>query len=300
MADGRGTRKWGRRLGFVAILGFATIYAIISGLTAERLTRPTNHPLTVDPHRISRDAVPWSTRTQDGLTLRGWWLPTDDHRHLIVLVHGMWSSWLEMGSLGRDLHKQGYDVLLFDLRGHGESDPSRLSLGGRERADLRAVMSWALAEGYAEDRVGWLGYSMGASTVVLEAAHNPSIHAAVIDSPYGDLPSLLKTQLSKHSRLPSWFNPGILTAARLLYGLSADELVPIKAAADWGDRPLLLIHGESDSIVPVAQALRLSRAAGASCQTLTLPGVEHVQAYRSDPEGYVDLISTFFHAHLTP
>ncbi|APW59696.1 alpha/beta hydrolase [Paludisphaera borealis] len=300
MAVGFGSRTFRRRVVALAATGFMCLYAMISCLTAERLTRATNHPLTFDPHQLSRDAAPWQTRTQDGLTLRGWRLPTAEHRHLIVLVHGMWSSWLEMAGLGRDLHNQGYDVLLFDLRGHGQSDPSRLSLGSRERADLRAVMRWALAEGYEEDRIGWLGYSMGASTLMLEAAHNPSIQAAVIDSPYGDLPALLKTQLSKHSRLPSWFNPGILTAARLLYGLRTDELVPIQAAASWGDRPLLLIHGESDSIVPVAQALRLSRAAGASCLTLTLPGVEHVQAYRTYPKKYVSLITEFFHDHLSP
>ena len=116
-------------------------YAGVSFLTAERLTRPTNHPLRIDPRRISPDAEPWSARTADGLTLRGWYLPTRERRHLIVLVHGMWSSWLEMASLGRDLHHRGYDVLLFDLRGHGQSDPSRLSLGRRERADIRTVMA---------------------------------------------------------------------------------------------------------------------------------------------------------------
>jgi alpha-beta hydrolase superfamily lysophospholipase len=300
MAVSFGSGRFLRRVAVLASTGFLLLYTAISCLTAERLTRPTNHPLMLDPHRISRDAVPWQTRTQDGLTLRGWRLPSADHRHLIVLVHGMWSSWLEMAGLGRDLHDRGYDVLLFDLRGHGESDPSRLSLGGRERADLRAVIRWAQEDGFREDRIGWLGYSMGASTLILEAASNPSIQAAVIDSPYGDLPALLKSQLSKHSRLPSWFNPGILTAARLLYGLRTDELVPIKAAASWGDRPLLLIHGESDSTVPVSQALRLGQAAGASCLTLTLPGVEHVQAYRSDPDSYVRLIAEFFRDHLSP
>ena len=54
---------------------------------------------------ISRDVRAWSTRTADGLTLRGWYLPTEKSRHLIVLVHGMWSSWLEMAGLGRDLHR---------------------------------------------------------------------------------------------------------------------------------------------------------------------------------------------------
>jgi pimeloyl-ACP methyl ester carboxylesterase len=281
-----------------AILGFA--YVGIAWFTADRLTRPTNHPLVIDPQNLSPEVSAWSTRTADGLTLRGWYLPTPDRRHLIVLVHGMWSSWLEMAGLGRDLHKNNFDVLLFDLRGHGQSDPSRLYLGRRERNDIRAVMEWAQSVGFSADRVGWLGYSMGASTVLMEAARNPEIHAAVIDSPYGDLPKLLNAQLSKHSGLPEWFNPGILLAARLVYGVRTDDLVPIRYARAWGQRPLLLIHGESDTIVPVDQAQELARAIGSSCLTLTLPGVEHVQAYRADPENYVRLVGRFFSHHLTP
>jgi pimeloyl-ACP methyl ester carboxylesterase len=294
----------GKRVVLPLLIGLSLLlaggYATVSLLTAERLTRPTNHPLLIDPRRVSRDATPWSATTSDGVTLRGWYLPTPDRRRLIILVHGMWSSWLEMAALGRDLHARGYDVLLFDLRGHGQSDASRLTLGRRERADLRAVLKWAAAEGFTRDRVGWLGYSMGASTLLLEAAQNPEIQVVVMDSPYGDLPELLRSQLSRHSRLPNWFNPGILAAANWLFGVRTDELVPIKAATAWGDRPLLLIHGESDSIVPVRQARRIAEAAGTSCKTLTLPGVEHVQAYQTDPLGYVARIESFFRDHLSP
>jgi pimeloyl-ACP methyl ester carboxylesterase len=279
---------------------FALVYAGISLVTAERLTRPTNHALTIDPHELSPDARSWSTRTVDGITLRGWHLPTESRRHLIVLVHGMWSSWVEMASLGRDLNRRGFDVLLFDLRGHGQSDPSRLYLGRRERADIRAVMSWAQGEGFTHDRIGWLGYSMGGSTLLMEAARNPQIQVAVIDSPYGDLPRLLSKQLSKHSGLPTWFNPGILLAARLIFGVRTDDLIPIRSARAWGERPLLLIHGESDSIVPVSQAYDLARTLGGSCLTLTLPGVDHVQAYQSNPEGYVQTVGAFFDDHLSP
>ncbi|MGC8638893.1 MAG: alpha/beta hydrolase [Isosphaeraceae bacterium] len=289
---------WGLVVAGLLVLGGG--YAGISLVTADRLTRPTNHPLLIDPHRVSKDAQPWSVRTFDGVTLRGWYLPTLEHRHLIVLVHGMWSSWLEMAALGRDLHRGGYDVLLFDLRGHGQSDSSRLTLGRRERRDIRTVMSWAEEVGFSDDRIGWLGYSMGASTILLEAAQNPGIQVAVMDSPYGDLPEVLRTQLSKHSHLPSWFNPGILSAARWVFGVRTDDLVPIRAARSWGNRPLLLIHGESDSIVPVSQAWRLASAAGATCLTKTMPGVEHVGAYEADPQGYVGLIETFFQDHLTP
>jgi len=293
----RRTAAWAVGL---ALLVFGSIYAGVSLLSADRLTRPTNHPARFDPREWNAGAEPWSTRTSDRITLRGWYLPTHARRHLIVLVHGMWSSWLEMAALGRDLHERGFDVLLFDLRGHGESDPSRLSLGRRERADIRAVMTWAQTEGFTDDRVGWLGYSMGGSTVLMEAARNPRIQAAILDSPYGDLPKLLEIQLSKHSGLPGWFNPGILLAARWVYGVRTDDLVPTRFARAWGERPLLVIHGESDTIVPVSQARELAIAAGASCLTMTLPGVDHVKGYESNPEGYVRVVGTFFNDHLAP
>jgi dipeptidyl aminopeptidase/acylaminoacyl peptidase len=284
----------------IVVVLFGLIYMGVSVFTAERLTRPTNRPIGIDPRGISADVRAWSTRTDDGLTLRGWYLPTGKKRHLIVLVHGMWSSWLEMAGLGRDLHQGGFDILLFDLRGHGESDASRLYLGRRERTDIRAVMEWAKSEGYSNDRIGWLGYSMGGSMVLMEAARNPEIQVAVIDSPYGDLPKLLENQLSKHSGLPRWFNPGILAAARWVFGVRTDDLVPIRSAHSWGERPVLLIHGESDTTVPVGQARELARTLGASCLMLTLPGVEHVQAYQSDPQGYIRTVSSFFTSHLSP
>lgn len=289
--------KW--MVGLV-LLGGTGGYTGISLFTADVLTRPKNHPVKLDPRQVSENATPWSVRTADGLTLRGWYCPTEKRRHLIVLVHGMGESWTEMAPLGRDLHALDYDVLLFDFRGHGHSDRARVSMGRRERADIRAVQAWAHSEGFTPDRIGWLGYSMGASTLLMEAANNPDIQAAVIDSPYGNLPELLRTQLHKHSHLPKWFNPGILAAARLAYGVRTDDLLPIRSARHWGNRPLLLIHGESDSIVPVSQARRLAAAAGPSCEAVTIPGVGHVRAYREDPEHYIAAVNSFFNSHLTP
>jgi pimeloyl-ACP methyl ester carboxylesterase len=281
-----------------SLLGAA--YLGVSIYSAEVLTRSHNHPDWLDPRAVSPHATPWAVKTADGLTLRGWYHPTEDRRHLVVLVHGLWSSWDEMAGLGRDLHKRGYDVLLFNLRGHGESDASRVTMGRRERADLRAVLRWAGEQGFDADRIGWVGYSMGASTVLMEAAYNPNIRVAVLDSPYGDLPDLLDKQLSQHSHLPRFFNPGILTAAHFAFGVRTDDLIPIRSARKWGERPLLVIHGEADTIVPVVQARLLAREAGATCQALTLPGIDHVQAYRTDPKGYVAAVDSFFRRNLTP
>lgn len=273
-------------------------YLGVSYIAAERLTRASNHADAIDARLVSPDARAWSTRTADGLTLRGWYCPTAGGRRLIVLVHGMGASWDHMAEIGRWMHRRGYDILLFDLRGHGTSDPARLSMGRREREDIRAVLAWAESEGYTPDRIGWLGHSLGAATLLMEAARNPEIQVAVVDSPFADLPDLLNTQLTKHSHLPSWFNPGILFVAHRAFGVRTDDLKPIRSAPAWGTRPLLLIHGEADSIVPVRHARALASALGPACEAILLPGVEHVRAFRSDKRGYVARVDGFFDEHL--
>lgn len=294
-------RRWPRllrRAVTIVVLLLTIGYAIVSLVVAHVLTRPNNRPNTTDPYDIGAEVLAWSARTSDGLTLRGWYCPTPRKRRLIVLVHGMGGSRDEMAGIARDLHAEGYDVLLFDLRGHGASDESRLYMGSRERKDLRAVLDWANRQGYSSDRVGWLGWSMGASTLLMEGAQNSKIKAVVLDSPFGNLPELLDRQLTQHSHLPKWFNPGILTAARLAYGVRTDNLVPIRSALEWGSRPMLLIHGQNDSIVPVHQSRKIAEVVGSNCQAMFLPGVEHVGAYRWRPDRYISAVDRFFDRNL--
>jgi alpha-beta hydrolase superfamily lysophospholipase len=288
-----------RRLAPAVLVLLLAAYLGISYLAADQLTRPSNHAVDLDPTLVSKDAEAWSTRTADGLTLRGWYYPSPAGRRLIVLVHGMGASWDKMAAIGKGLHRRGYDILLFDLRGHGLSDPARLTMGRREREDIRAVLAWAEDRGFTPDRIGWLGHSLGASTLLFEAVRNPNIQVAVMDSPFADLPELLHVQLPLHSHLPSWFNPGILFVAHRAFGVRTDDLRPIRLAPAWGDRPLLLIHGEADSIVPVRQAHALAAAIGPSCEEFVLPGVEHVLAYRTNPASYVARVDGFFKEHLS-
>ncbi len=273
-------------------------YLGISLVSAHILTQPSNHANRLDPEAVSPDAQPWRTRTSDGVTLRGWYYPTDAQRRLIVCVHGMHGTWNDLAGIGRDLHRRGYDVLLFDLRGHGQSAPARLTMGRLEREDLRAVLAWAKSQGYSTDRVGWIGQSMGAATLLMEGARNREIGPVVLDSPFANLPELLDVQLSEHSGLPKVFNPGILFAAHHAFGVRTDDLIPLRLADRWDDRPVLLIHGEADSLVPVHQARQLARDIGPSCQAIFLPGVDHVNAYYDYRAIYVTAVDRFFDEHL--
>jgi pimeloyl-ACP methyl ester carboxylesterase len=288
-----------RRIAISGILIGVFVYVGLSILVAHVLTQPINRANSFNP-AILPNIVPWSTTTADGLTIRGWYCPTPKPRRLIVLVHGMGGSLDEMTGIGLGLHASGFDVLFFDLRGHGSSDPARLTMGANERGDIRAVLDWAETKGFSPDRIGWLGWSMGASTLLMEAEDNPKIRALVIDSAFGDLPELLNRQLAQHSHLPSFFNPGILFAAEQIYGVRTDNLIPIRSAAKWGDRPILVIHGEGDSVVPVVQARAIVKALGSTAETMIVPEIDHVGAFKDNPKLYLTRVSKFFDKNLTP
>jgi uncharacterized protein len=283
-------------LGAGAVL--VLIYIAVSLISANVLTQTRNRQDLTDVRVLGSDAQEWSSKTSDGITLRGWYVPTQSHRRLIILVHGMSACLDETAGLGRDLHRRGYDVLLFDLRGHGESDPARLTMGTKERRDVKAVLAWAQQEGYPPDQIGWVGFSMGAAVLLLEGEGNPEIGAAVLDSPFGDLPKLLNTQLSKHSHLPRFFNPGIIYAAQFAYGVRTDNIKPVKSARLRGERPTLLFHGEADEVVSVQNAVAIAKAIGPACKLVTFPLSGHVEGYHDNRRLYVDLVDEFFQKNL--
>jgi uncharacterized protein len=293
-------RRPAKRLLALAALPFGLvilIYALICTYSAQVLTKSSNRASRFDVRRFMA-AESWQTETEDGLTLRGIRLPGTNGR-LVVCVHGMNDNWGNVAEIGNELNRIGYEVLLVDLRGHGESDPARLQMGRSERLDLRAAFAWAKDHGFRPERVGWLGLSMGASTIVMEAAENSAIGPIVLDSPYGDLPKLLNSQLTLHSGLPRAFNPGILLAAHYIFGVRTDDLIPAESAAKLQGRPVLLFHGDADSIVPIEQAQGIAEAVGPSCIFLTLPGVEHIECYQFDPSSYINQVDEFFKTHLS-
>src|SRR5205823_1854445 len=107
---------------------------------------------------------------------------------------------------------------------------------------------------------GW-GVSMGAATLLLAAAQESVLRAIVADSAYADIRPILDRELPKHSRLPRAFIPGILLAARALYGINFQGIRPVDVVARIAPRPLFFIHGAADALIPPSNTRALAAAA---------------------------------------
>ncbi len=281
-------------------LVFAAIgsYLGVSLVVAERFSHPARHPVGRAPVVQAPAYEDVTLATSDRLVLRGWFFPVPADR-AVVIVHGKDANRVEFE--GRAEHiadflvAAGYSVLLFDLRGHGDSEGERFSLGYYERRDVAAALEYVVSRGIAERRIGLIGISMGAATAIQELALHPGIGPIVADSAFEDAWTLLHEDLPDETGLPSWFALGVLLMARLGFGIDGDAASPISFVRAHPERPFLFIHCENDGLIRLHHSQDLLRASANPSSVLWVAnGCEHAGAYEHDAIQYRVRVLAFF------
>lgn len=263
-----------------------------------------------EPRRSFLDAytfTPWelgvpfevvSFTSADGLRLSGWWLPQAQSRGVVVGCHGHGGRKDDMLGIGTSIWRAGYSVLLFDFRGRGESDPWPQTLVSREVDDLHAAVAFAHARAPAA-RLGVIGFSMGAAVALLAAAAEPRVAAVVADSAFTSGREVVVHNIRGFMRLP----PEVLVMAadevvQWRHGYRFSQARPIDAVGRIAPRPLLIIHGAGDTLVPVEHAHQLYQAAGEPRELWVVPEIEHCGAYFLDRPAYCRRVIAFFDQYL--
>lgn len=289
------------RLGAVALLGLLVAYAAISLYAALEFTRAERVPVEARPEAIRSGHQDVAFRTADGLLLRGWFFPVSSDR-AAILVHGKDGNRADSDHLqrvARILVRDGYSLLLFDLRGHGESEGERFSLGLHERKDVAAAVDHLVARGFPIRRIALFGESMGAGTVIQALALRPDVGAVVADSAYADGRTIVEDAGPSDTGLPGILTPGILLGAKLLVGLDADLVDPERIVRSQPNRAFLFIHCDGDGVVLPKHAERLRAASANGATELWLArGCGHVGALARHPAEYERRLLAFLSAQI--
>jgi fermentation-respiration switch protein FrsA (DUF1100 family) len=194
--------------------------------------------------------------TADGERLHGWWIAaqTDSLGHLL-LCHG------NAGNVGdRVLHAAlltavGFDVLLFDYRGYGRSS-GRPSEPGTYR-DARAALARLLERpGVDAARVFYLGESLGGAVALDLALARPPA-GLILLSAFSGVRELARLH---YPLVPTALVPDAYPTLRRIGGLRA---------------PLLVLHGDRDEIVPLAQGRTLFETAPKPKRMHVFSGLGH-------------------------
>jgi pimeloyl-ACP methyl ester carboxylesterase len=272
-----------RALLWVSIVaaGSVVAYLAIGYLVAARLSAPVRHPVERTPAEVGLDYREVGLQSSDGLPLGAWWVGRDGSSRAAVLVHG-WGgdrSDLHIVETALVYHRAGFNVLMLDLRAHGESEGDRITVGYREARDVRGALSWLERRGFDLQDVVLHGWSLGGAAVV-QAAPGTGVAAVVEEASYADLVPLLHERLPEVSGLPAFFNPGILLMGRLFLGIDPWAVRPVEEAGQLYREgvPFMIIHSRDDEMIPFAHAESLA-AAHPEATLWEIKGYGHVAAY---------------------
>lgn len=288
---------WGQRaaLGLGALgVGAAMLSVAGSATLAHVLTRP-RCLRAVAVREIDPSVEEITFRTDDGLTLRGWYLPCSSPRDAIVICHGFAMNRHELLDVARAVRARGHAVLLFDFRGHGASDGRRTTIGFREAGDIAAAVAYLVARpDLTGNRIGVAGISMGAAAALLAAPSEPRIGAVVADSSFATLKGIAVGGIRQFAPFSALYAPLVVRFGELLTHARVAANRPIDAIAMVAPRPLLVIHGANDRFVPLVNAQALYDAAREPKELWIVPDCGHAAAWAHVPDEYVERLDRFF------
>jgi fermentation-respiration switch protein FrsA (DUF1100 family) len=302
----RARRRWRRWLVLIlALVGLAAAADVaISTAAVLQLTKPHRawapKKTPADLGAPYRD-VRFPARGGD-VEIAGWFAAGASRARAVVLVHGKDASRARefhghFVELAAALHARGFDALMIDLRGHGQSGEARFSFGLNEQRDVLGAVDFLRAEGVAPGHIGVLGVSMGAASAIFAAAAEPAIGALVEDSGFSAIAPVVAHEWRKASGLPDFILPSTLFMGRILLGWDIEAARPVDVIGRIAPRPVLLVHGAADTLVPVEHARELHRALP-SAEYWELPGVDHAGCYEHDPAAYTERVAAFFERSL--
>lgn len=231
--------------------------------------------------------------TVRGRQLFGWWLPIDPKAPSVVIVHGWGGNAEMMLPLARPFHSAGMNVLLFDARSHGRSDRDTFASLPRFAEDAGRAADWVRTQ-TPGGRIVLLGHSVGAGAVLYAASRRSDI-AAVISIAAFAHPRWMMQRHLRRLHIPGPLIEWILRYVQWVIGHPYDEIAPIHTICHVRC-PVLLVHGERDRTVPVADTLAIKAACDrTTVEVFVVPGADHDSAAKT--QDYGDRLIAFLAAH---
>ena len=213
--------------------------------------------------------LPYATvqvATSDGVMLHGWWMEHPSPRGQVIYWHGNGGNlalWLDVLA---DIRRHDFSILAVDYRGYGASGGNPSEKGIYRDADA-AIEHFT--KGLRRDGVPTIywGRSLG-SVVASYAASRSSPDALILESAFPDARSLFAS------------NP-------LMLGLSALSTYRFSTSThlEGYGGPLLVVHGDADSLIPFAGGRTVfERAASPQKTFVSLRGADHNEVYARRPD----------------
>lgn len=235
--------------------------------------------------------------SDDGLKLKAYFLPSERAAgRTAIIAHGYSGKGKDMGATAKIYYEHsGYNVLIPDARGHGQSEGDYIGFGWPERRDYLKWIEFIIEETGPQAQIVLHGVSMGGATVLMTSGEELplQVKAIVADCGYSSVKAQLAYQLRRMYRLPSFpFIPIASLITRIKAGYFFGEASALKQVRR-AKVPILFIHGDADKFVPFFMMEEMYQACSSPKGKLVVGGAGHGLAYDTDKDVYIAKVSNF-------
>jgi pimeloyl-ACP methyl ester carboxylesterase len=247
-------RSWRRTAaGVLRVMIFAPLalsWVMASAMVYRPRIVPAETPGTV--LAASFDTVQFQAR--DGQQVGGWFIQAaQPSSTTVILVHGLAGNKAGSWPLLQGFGDAGINVLAIDLRAHGQSDGQLTTFGLSEAEDVLGAIDWLKGDRpEAAQRIFTAGASIGGAAALRAAAQDPRVDGVIVLGSFDSMAVLTHDIAKAHFAPPMSMLVKYLVVpiASLHVGVDLNRFRPADDIASLWPRPVLVVHGTGDEIIP--------------------------------------------------
>ncbi len=239
----------------------------------------------------------WQLQTFDDLTLKGYYLPaTTDTNKTVIFGHGYLGKATDMGLYAQYYYEElGYNIFLFDMRGHGKSEGDYFGFGWHDRLDVLDWIDQVIERVGTNAEIVLHGLSMGAGTMLMASGEElpPQVQAVIADSGYTNVYDLFQYQMNRMYNIPAF---PVLPTTSMVSNIRANYSFYEASAIDQVKKakvPILYFHGKEDTFVPSRMANELYEETNSHAEIFLYDDAGHGEAYALHKEKYQTRLADF-------
>ena len=244
------------------------------------------------------------TSADDNLKLDANYIPAAHKTNkTVIILHGYMNNKDTMGPYAAMFHELGYNTLLPDARGHGQSQGKYVGYGWREKSDVKKWAKKVIAHNGQNSKIAIFGVSMGGATTMMTSGEKlpKQVKAFVEDCGYTSVKDEIEHEAQDLYNMPaiprfplvevlSGINK-VKVGYYLADGSSINQLKKNK-------RPMLFIHGAKDTFVPTKMVYKNYAASRGPKELWIVPGASHAKSYATHPKAYEQHIKQFLNKYI--
>jgi pimeloyl-ACP methyl ester carboxylesterase len=287
------------------LIGAAAVILVIGPLILLRPERRSRswyaqRTLLLEPRDAQLPQESFIITAADGVQLSTWFVPcAKNPKGTVVYLHGVGDCKIGGLALARFLHHQGFHVLLYDSRQHGESGGDYCTYGFYEKHDVSTVLDYL--ESRSDVRtgmVGLFGTSMGAAVAIQAAAIDPRIKAVVAEASFTNLRTISVDYQRRIAKLPWHFLRNVaMSRSQKIARFKARDVSPLEDVRRL-TTPILFVHGTEDEFIDVAYSKTLFHEAVGPKELLLIEGASHNNIWERGGNVYEQKMIEFFEHNL--